>query len=679
MRSPEKKEIKKRVLALRKEVERHNRLYYDLNRTEISDSEYDRLYKELEGLEKKFPEFAADDSPTRGVGGTPQNEFKTVTHEIPMLSIDNTYSKDELSAFDQRVRKHFKDGRKIEYVMELKIDGVSLSLLYENSRLVRAATRGDGQRGDDVTENVRTIREIPNALKKGKGRIPARFEARGEVFIGRKKFLELNRQKEAAGEEPFANPRNAASGSLKLLDPSLVAGRGLSFFAHGTSKADPAFGSQSELLEAFGQWGVPVEPHFRICKTIEEMFHACDTWEEKRAKLDFETDGLVFKVNDFTAQASLGSTQKSPRWVAAYKFAAERAVTRLESITVQVGRTGVLTPVAELEPVLLAGTTVSRATLHNADEIRRLDLKVGDEVRIEKSGEIIPQVIEVLKKKRTGKEKRFVMPSRCPVCRGTVVREEEEVALRCINSACRAQLKARLLHFASRRAMDIEGLGDALVDQLVERGLVTDFSDLYRLEAGVLAGLERMGEKSATNLIEGIRGSRSRDLSRLVYALGIRHVGQAAARLLASHFESMDRLIRTSREDIEKIHTLGEVIAESTTAFFGDKENLKVLEKLKTFGLNMRTQKKEGAARPRGALAGKGFVLTGTLENYSRDAAEREILERGGQVSSSVSKNTHAVVAGSDPGSKLEKARKLGVRILSEEEFKKILRQEETS
>ena len=678
MKSSEKKEAKKRVLELRKEIRRHNRLYYDLHRTEISDAEYDRLYKELEALEKKYPDFSVSDSPTGGIGGSPQNEFKTVLHEVPMLSIDNTYSKEELGAFDERVRKHFKGGQTIEYVMELKIDGVSLSLLYENGRLARAATRGDGQRGDDVTENIRTIREIPAELKKGRGKIPPRFEARGEIFIGRKKFLELNRQKEAAGEEPFANPRNAASGSLKLLDPSLVAGRGLSFFAHGTSKADPAFGAQSELLEAFGRWGLPVNPHFRICKDLEGMFRACDEWEEKRTKLDFETDGLVFKVNDFAAQASLGSTQKSPRWVVAYKFAAERAVTRLESITVQVGRTGVLTPVAELTPVLLAGTTVSRATLHNADEIKRLDLRVGDEVRIEKSGEIIPQVIEVLKEKRTGKEKSFVMPSRCPVCRGTVVREEEEVALRCVNSACRAQLKARLLHFASRRAMDIEGLGDALVDQLVERGLVADFSDLYRLEADALEDLERMGEKSALNLIGHIRGSKSRDLSKLVYALGIRHVGQAAARLLATHFETMDRLAGATREKIEGIHTLGESIAQSVTAFFGDKENLKVLEKLKAFGLNMRTQKKEGAAGAGGILAGKGFVLTGTLESYSREAAEKEILERGGHVSSGVSKKTHAVVAGSDPGSKLEKARKLGIRILSEAEFKKILRVEET-
>lgn len=668
-----KKDIKKRLLRLQKEVERHDHLYYDLHRTKIPDAEYDRLTKELEALEKEHPGLADADSPTCRPGGGLQVEFKTVPHEIPMLSIDNTYSKDELSAFDERVRKHFDEERKIEYVMELKIDGVSLSLLYENGRFVRAATRGDGQRGDDVTENVRTIREIPAVLRKGSGRIPPRFEARGEIFIGRKKFLELNRQKEASGEEFFVNPRNAASGSLKLLDPSLAAKRGLSFFAHGTPKADPAFRTQSALLEAFSQWGLPVDPHFRICRTLEEMFLACDEWKEKRSKLDFETDGLVFKVNDFASQVSLGSTQKSPRWVVAYKFPAERAVTRLLSITVQVGRTGALTPVAGLKPVFLAGTTVSRATLHNADEIKRLDLKIGDEVRIEKSGEIIPQVIEVIKGKRTGKEKRFTMPNRCPVCRGTVAREDGEVALRCVNSACPAQLKARLLHFASRRAMDIEGLGDALMDQLVERGLVADFSDLYKLEADTLAGLERMGDQSASKLIQGIRESRSRDLPRLVYALGIRHVGQAAARLLAAHFETMDRLIRASREDIERIHTLGEAIAESATIFFGDKENLKVLEKLKAFGLNMRTQKKEGSIRPSGVLAGKSFVLTGTLESFSRDAAEKEILERGGHVSSSVSKNTHAVVAGIDPGSKLEKARKLGVRILTEEEFKNIL------
>lgn len=663
----------KRLAALRQQIERHNHLYYDLHRTEISDAEYDRLLKELEALEREHPnEAAAADSPTRKVGGGIQGEFKIVIHESPMLSIDNVCSQDELRAFDERVRKHFKDGRAVEYLMELKVDGVSLSILYEKGKLVRAATRGDGTRGDEVTANVRTIPDVPWALKRA-GRFPDRLEVRGEVFFSRQRFLVLNKAKASAGEELFVNPRNAASGSLKLLDSSLVAERGLSFLAHGAGIADSGFfNTQLDLLQAFKAWGLRVNPHHRVCRSLDEMFRACEFWEKKRADLDFDTDGLVFKVNDLAAQSSLGSTQKSPRWVAAYKFPAERAVTRLKSIVVQVGRTGVLTPVAELKPVFLAGTTVSRATLHNADEIRRLDLKIGDHVLIEKSGEIIPQVVEVLKDRRKGQEKNFAMPERCPVCGGGVLRETEEVALRCVNSSCAAQLKARLIHFASRRAMDVEGLGDALVNQLVDQKMVSDFSDLYLLKTDRLCNLERMGDRSAANLVRQIEASKERGLGRLVYALGIRHVGQAAARLLADHFGSLLRLQKGSPEDIRSIPGLGEVISESVTAFFADKKNLKVLEKLVKFGFNMRTEKK---AQPvSAAWAGKAFVMTGALRDFTREEAERQILSRGGKVSSSVSPKTHAVVAGSDPGSKLEAAKKFGVQTWSENKFKKMLK-----
>ena len=665
----------KRVLFLRRQIERHNHLYYDLHRTEISDAEYDRFLKELETLEAAHPELVMSNSPTRRVGGTSQPEFKTVQHETPMLSIDNTYSKKELHAFDERVRRFLKDGSSVEYLMELKIDGVSLSLLYEKGRLVRAATRGDGTRGDDVTKNVRTIRDVPWELK-GSKKVPAHLEARGEVYLGRKKFLELNREKESLGEELFANPRNAASGSLKLLDPVFVAKRGLSFLAHGAgSVRGHIFKSQSELLESFKDWGLPIIPQVRLCSNFDQMAAACDQWQsvKSREKLEFETDGLVFKVNDFSIQRALGFTQKSPRWAVAYKFPAERTTTKLKGITVQVGRTGVLTPVANLEPVFLAGSTVSRATLHNDDEIRRLDLKIGDEVLIEKSGEIIPQVVEVLKNKRTGKEKRFAMPDRCPVCGGSVLSEAEEVALRCVNAACPAQLKARLLHFASRKAMDIEGLGDALVNQLVDRKMVRDFSDIYLLNEEALAGLERMGSTSAANLVRQIRESKKRDLPRLVFALGIRHVGQAAARLLGLHFGSMRKLAHASAEKILSLPGLGEVISKSVTAFFADGVNREVLEKLATFGLNMHAEK-AGPSGSSALLAGKTFVLTGTLAGLGRDEAEKEILERGGRVSSSVSKKTYAVVVGADAGSKLEAAKKFGIQTLSEEEFKRMLK-----
>jgi len=668
-RSPKpksKSDLRKHLEGLRREIRRHNRLYYTQNRPEISDAEYDRLYTELKRLEAECPDLAAPDSPTQRVGGSPQKGFRSVEHLISMLSIDNTYSKEELADFDERVRKNLP-GETFEYVLELKIDGVSMTLIYERGSLVRAATRGDGRTGDDVTENMKTVKVLPHKLKGT--RPPETLEVRGEVFLTRDHFLALNEEKELSGEERFANPRNAAAGSLKLLDVSLAAKRNLQFFAHGTGVyPQERFRKHSDLLAFFRESGLPVNPHSRVCKNLDEVFKACDDWQGQKAGLDYDIDGLVLKINDLDQQRRLGSTNKSPRWVIAYKFPAERARTRLSDIGVQVGRTGVLTPVAHLEPVFLAGTTVSRATLHNEDEIRRLELKLGDAVLIEKSGEIIPQIVEVIKEDRTGKEKEFSFPKACPVCGSEVVREEDEAATRCVNIGCVAQLKARLLHFASRRAMDIEGLGDALAEQLVEKKLVKNFADLYNLKKETLAELERMGAKSAENLTAQIERSKGRELSRLLFALGIRHVGTGAAKWLADRFRSLEKLAVAGREDIEKTEGVGVVMSESIYDFFRTEGNLKVLEKLKDAGLNTTEPERAGSV-----LSGLTFVLTGALERCTRDEATKRLVDLGAKVASSVSKKTTAVIAGAEAGSKLSDAQKFGVPILDEAALAELL------
>lgn len=662
-------DILSQIEKLRKELERHNRLYYEKNKPVITDQAYDKLYKELEALEREHPQYSKKDSPTQKVGGKPQANFRNVRHQIPMLSIDNTYSKEEVRAFDERVRKNLP-GESFEYVMELKIDGVSMSLLYEDGELVRAATRGDGQTGDDVTINIRTIRDVPHRFKKVKN-IPDRIEIRGEVFFEREAFNAINEERELSGEELFANPRNAAAGTLKLLDSEIVARRNLSFYAHGVGVLEGgSLKTQMDLLEFFKDAGVRINKHHKLCPDLPAVYEVCDYWQEHKDSLSFDTDGLVFKINRFDQQRRLGSTNKSPRWMIAYKFPAEKAKTRLLDIGVQVGRTGVLTPVAKLEPVHLAGTTVSRATLHNEDEIKRLDLRIGDWVLIEKSGEIIPQVIEVIKEKRTGKESVFHMPKKCPECGSAVTREEGEVAYRCVNIGCVAQLKARLLHFASRKAMEIEGMGDALVEQLADKKLVKDFADIYRLKQEDLEELERMGEKSAQNLIREIQASKSRGLSRVLYALGIRHIGVNAARLLAMHFASMDKLAGAGAEELCQVHEIGEIMAQSVVEFFKNKANVKILNELRDLGVKMKEDKK---ISENSHFSGKTFVLTGVLQGFTREEATQEILSRGGHVASSVSKNTHAVIAGESAGSKLDKAQSLGVTILSEAEFKKIL------
>jgi len=588
-----------------------------------------------------------------------------------MLSMDNTYSAQELKSFDERVRKNL-NGKKYEYILELKIDGVSISLVYENGRFVRGATRGDGLNGDDVSANLKTIRSIPLAFEKGAGRPPKLIEVRGEVYMTRAGFEAINKAKDALGEELFANPRNAAAGSLKLLDPKLVARRHLDVFIWGYGHIEGMrFKTHREVLDYLKNAGFRVNPNIKQCPTIEDAIEYCDSWARRRESLDYATDGMVIKVNSLEQREALGFTSKSPRWMIAYKFPAEKGLTELEDIIVQVGRTGTITPVAILKPVRLSGTTVSRATLHNFDEIERLGVKIGDKVYVEKSGEIIPKILEVAKDKRTGRERAFRIPDACPVCKSALVSGPEEVAVRCENAGCPAQLKEKTLHFASRNAMDIEGLGDAVVNQLVDSLLVKDYADIYFLSLDRVKGLERMAEKSAGNLIDAIDKSRARPLNRLVYALGIRHVGERAAWILANRFNSVNELAGASLEALTDIQGIGPVVAESVLSFFRNKENRKILKKLEDAGLMM--SQPPSAPRARSAIEGKTIVVTGALKSYTRGEIEAFIMKLGGKASSSVSKMTDFLVAGEEPGSKADKAKKLGVKIIDEEEFRKMV------
>lgn len=664
------KDIAKEIKDLRKTIRHHDHLYHVLDKPEISDREYDALYRKLKDLEDAHPEFASSDSPTQRVGGEPVKGFPVVRHIVPMMSLDNTYSAEEIKEFDARVRKNLK-GEKIEYVVELKFDGVSTSLLYKNGKFIIGSTRGDGTEGDDVSANLKTIRSIPLVFDEGVKKIPRAIEVRGEVYMTKKSLEKLNSQKEKEGDEPFANPRNAAAGSLKLLDPKIVVSRGLDIYIWGTGYYEGiGFKTHADILEYLKESGFRVNPHYKVCKTIEEVIDYCDSWEPKRDKLDFEIDGMVLKVNDLDQQKRLGVTTKNPRWAIAYKFPAEKALTEVEDIIVGVGRTGAITPVAVLKPVHLSGTTVSKASLHNFDEIERLDVKIGDKVYVEKSGEIIPKVLSVAKEKRTGKEKAFHIPFRCPACGSQLVRTHEEVAIRCENAGCSAQIKEKVLHFSSRDAMDIEGMGDAIVNQLVDKALIKDYSDIYYLKLEQVEGLERMARKSAQNLIEAVEKSKARDLNHLIFGLGIRHVGEHAAWVLATHFGSMEKIENVSVEDLTNVAELGPVMAESIYNFFHSKENLKILKKMKKPGLRMALSEKKTLTGP---LAGKNVVITGSLESYSRSEAEDAVRKAGGNPSSSVSKNTGFLVSGAEPGSKLEKAKSLGVRIITEKEFKKLL------
>jgi DNA ligase (NAD+) len=584
-----------------------------------------------------------------------------------MMSLDNTYSADEIRQFDDRVKKNLKD-EAVEYVVELKFDGVSASLLYEDGKWARGATRGDGENGDDVTANLKTIRSIPLEFGGDPERPPKLIEVRGEVYMAKKALEKINNGKEKSGEEPFANPRNAAAGSLKLLDPNVVSGRHLDMYIWGMGHCEgKRFKTHVEVLEYLKSSGFKVNPYYKLCGSIDEVIEYCDSWEPKRDKLGFEVDGMVLKVNDLDQRQRLGSTSKSPRWAIAYKFPAEKALTEVRDIIVQVGRTGAITPVAILKPVHLSGTTVSRATLHNFDEIDRLGVKIGDKVYVEKSGEIIPKILSVAKEKRTGKEKDFTIPTKCPACGAGLTKLHEEVALRCPNAGCRAKAKEAILHFASRNAMDIENMGEAIVNQLVDKGLIKDYGDIYGLSIEDVKGLERMAEKSAGNLIDALERSKSKDLNRLIYGLGIRHVGENSAWVLSEHFGSIDRLKESGVEELTAIREIGPVMAESIHSFFQDKENIKILEKLKKAGLKMDMPEKK---KEPGKLSGKSIVVTGVLKSYSRPEIEELIRKLGGNPSSSVSKNTDFLICGDDAGSKLDKAKALGVKIISEEEFK---------
>lgn len=673
-----------RMKELAAEIERHNKLYYDKAAPEISDRQYDLLLRELEELEARHPDLADPGSPTRRVAGAPAEGFETIRHAVPMLSIANTYSPDELREFDARARRFLGRAEPLAYLVELKIDGVSATLLYRDGALEYGATRGNGVEGDVITQNLLTLRQIPARIRNWKAPSPAALEVRGEVFMERAPFEKMNADREKEGLEPFANPRNATAGSLKMLDPRQVAKRPLRFFAYAAGIVEnyPLPATHGDLLRHFEELGFPVNPNRWRCESVEAILDIIAEWEEKRKKLPYDTDGLVVKVDDRSLHEPLGATAKAPRWLCAYKFSAEQAVTRLLSIEVQVGRTGAITPVANLEPVFLAGSTVSRATLHNRDEIARKDIREGDQVVIEKAGDVIPKVVQSLPHLRTEKSAPYVFPGKCPACGSALAFSEEEVAVRCQNVACPAQIKERLSHFASRNAMDIEGLGEKIVDQLVEKKLALRFSDLYGLDVATVAAMERMGEKSARNLIEGIEKSKARPFAALLFALGIPHIGQSASALLAEHFHSIARLMKATREELDEIEGIGGTLAESVVAFFSNEENRAEIERLRAAGLPLSlTEAEQEAARARAEraadaenpVAGKTFVLTGTLPTLQRADAEKRIKERGGKAASSVSKKTDYVVAGENPGSKLDKAKELGVPVLTETQLLEML------
>ncbi len=660
--------VEERITALRAQIREHDRRYYEEAAPAISDREYDRLYHELVELEREYPQFAAADSPTRRVGGAPQKAFAPITHRVPMLSLDNTYSEEEVGAFYRRMEKLLPKER-IPVVIEPKVDGVAVSLLYENGRLQYAATRGDGTTGDDITQNIRTIRSLPKQLR---GTPPRVFEVRGEVFMTKEGFAKLNAERTEAGLPVFANPRNSAAGSLKQLDPAITAQRPLGIIFYATGAVEGVeLSAQTELMALLKRLGLPCSERWWTADSLDGILRAIRELEKIRHDFVYETDGAVVKVDSFAQRESLGMTAKAPRWAMAFKYEAEQVETKLLDIRIQVGRTGVLTPVAALEPVLVSGSTVARATLHNAEEIARKDIRIGDTVVIEKAGEVIPAVVRVRTELRDGSEKKFHMPAKCPVCGSKVVKDEAQVAVRCVNARCPAQLKRRIEHFASRGAMDIEGLGEAMVEQLVGRGLVREVSDIYRLTNEELLGLERMGEKSVANLLGAIGASKERPLWRLLFALGILHVGVSAARALADHFPDLDALMAATPEELQRIPDVGEVVGSSIAQFFREPHNRAMIEKLRAAGLRLTSEPKAAAATG-SQIKGTTWVITGTLSQPREQIAE-EIIRRGGKVSGSVSKKTSYVLAGEAAGSKLEKARTLRIRILSEEEFRRLL------
>jgi len=663
--------VKKEIEGLREKLRHHEYRYYVLDEPEISDAAYDGLMERLKALEAAHPELITADSPTVRVGGTPRDGFQTVSHARAMLSLDNAFSYDALKEFDRRVREG-SGVEKIEYIAEHKFDGLSISLQYEGGKLVRGVTRGDGTTGEDVTPNVKTIRSIPlrvDAAVLKKVKLPAEFEVRGEVLMTRKAFEALNRQQELSGGKIFVNARNSAAGAVRVLDPSITAARRLDFFAYYLFvNGKVPFPKHSTSLETLKQLHFRASDDWKLCNGIDAVIKYCEDWDAKREKLPYAIDGVVIKVNSVGIQNELGFTSKAPRWAIAYKYPARQETTVVNDIRVQVGRTGTLTPVAFLEPVQVGGVTVSRSTLHNMDEIDRLGLQIGDTVLIERAGEVIPHVLKVVK---PGKDRKpFHMPSECPECGSAIHKAEGEVAYRCVNAACPAKRKESLLHYASRHAMNIDGLGDKIVDQLVEKGIVKDVADLYALKEDEVADLDRMAEKSAQNLIAEIEGSKKSSLARLIYALGIRMVGERTGQLLAEHFSSLEELAAASEEQLVAVNEVGPKVAAAIAEFFSEAANRQLIKKLKKAGVHPTAEKREVKSDK---FAGKSFVFTGSLANRSREEAGELVQQHGGKVSGSVSKKTDYVVLGTDPGSKYEKAKELGVTILTESEFEKLL------
>lgn len=665
-------DIYKKVQSLKNKIIDADYKYYVLASPEIDDYKYDMMLKELNELEDKYPELRTPDSPTQRVSGEPTKIFKTAEHQHPMLSLSNSYNFDELVEFDKRI-KNILGEKKYEYVCELKFDGIAISLIYKNGNLTTGATRGDGLKGDDVTQNIKTIRSIPLSVTDGKIRD---FEVRGEIFFKKEDFVKINEEQELKGEKIFANARNTAAGTLKIKDTKIVASRPLNFYAYFIYSDKGKIKTQIEGIHLLEQLKFPVNRHYIIANNINEVKSFCDKIEKLREDLPYEIDGVVVKVNSIAEQETLGTVSRSPRWAVAYKFKAKEGETKLKNIFCQVGRIGTITPVADLQPVFLAGSTISRATLHNFDEISRKDIRIGDYVKIEKGGDVIPKVTSVIMERRSKDSAPFKIPENCPVCGTKLEKPEDEVYYYCPNYNCPAQVQGRIGHFVHRNAMEIEGLGDSIIENFLERGYLKNYADIFNLKKyrNELTALERFGEKSVDNILNAIENSKSKPFDKVLYAIGIRHIGERTAKILSDHFGSIDKLASATEEEIQNVHEIGPKIAQSVSKFFKDKKNLTLIENLKKAGLNFESEKKKAPGKVNAKINGKTFVLTGTLEKYKRDDAERIIEERGGRVSSSVSRKTDYVLAGAEAGSKLDKANELGVKVIDEKEFENLIK-----